>query len=51
MGPFDRFNDRAKRVLALAQDEAKRLDHDRICPEHLFLGLLREGEGAPPTPF
>ena len=46
MGPFDRFNDRAKRVLALAQDEAKRLDHDRICPEHLLLGLLREGEGA-----
>ncbi|MDE3097123.1 MAG: hypothetical protein KGK07_14135 [Chloroflexota bacterium] len=45
MGPFDRFNDRAKRVLALAQDEAIRLKHDYIGPEHLLLGLLREGEG------
>src|SRR5438876_7998188 len=46
MGPFDRFNDRAKRVLALAQDEAIRLHHDYIGPEHLLLGLVREGEGV-----
>lgn len=46
MGPFDRFNDRAKRVLALAQDEAIRLGHDHIGPEHLMLGLIREGEGV-----
>ena len=46
MGPFDRFNDRAKRVLALSQDEAIRFNHNYIGPEHLFLGLLREGEGA-----
>jgi ATP-dependent Clp protease ATP-binding subunit ClpA len=45
-GPFDRFNDRAKRVLALAQDEAIRFNHDYIGPEHLILGLVREGEGA-----
>lgn len=46
MGPFDRFNDRAKRVLALAQDEAVRFGHNYIGPEHLLLGLVREGEGA-----
>ncbi len=46
MGPFDRFNDRAKRVLALAQDEAVRLNHNYIGTEHLLLGLLREGEGV-----
>jgi len=46
MGPFDRFNDRAKRVLALAQDEAIRFNHNYIGPEHLLLGLVREGEGV-----
>ena len=46
MGPFDRFNDRAKRVLALAQDEAIRFNHNYIGTEHLLLGLLREGEGV-----
>ena len=46
MGPFDRFNDRAKRVLALAQDEAVRFNHNYIGPEHLLLGLVREGEGV-----
>ena len=46
MGPFDRFNDRAKRILALAQDEAIRFNHNYIGPEHLLLGLIREGEGV-----
>jgi ATP-dependent Clp protease ATP-binding subunit ClpA len=46
MGPFDRFNDRAKRVLALAQDEAIRFNHNYIGVEHLLLGLVREGEGT-----
>jgi diadenosine tetraphosphate (Ap4A) HIT family hydrolase len=46
MGPFDRFNDRAKRVLALAQDEAVRMNHDYLGVEHLLLGLMREGEGV-----
>ncbi|HET6700399.1 MAG TPA: ATP-dependent Clp protease ATP-binding subunit, partial [Gemmatimonadaceae bacterium] len=46
MGPFERFNDRAKRVLALAQDEAIRFNHNYIGTEHLLLGLVREGEGV-----
>jgi len=46
VGPFDRFNDRAKRVLALAQDEAIRFNHNYIGAEHLLLGLVREGEGV-----
>src|SRR2546427_2169188 len=46
MGPFDRFNDRAKRVLALAKDEATRFNHNYIGVEHLVLGLIREGEGV-----
>ena len=46
MGPVDRFNDRAKRVLALAQDEAIRFNHNYIGVEHLLLGLIREGEGV-----
>ncbi|MEP6694486.1 MAG: Clp protease N-terminal domain-containing protein [Chloroflexota bacterium] len=46
MGPFDRFNDRAKRVLALAQDEAIRFNHNYIGTEHLIMGLIREGEGT-----
>ena len=45
-GPFDRFNDRAKRVLALAQDEAIRFNHNYMGVEHLLLGLIREGEGV-----
>jgi ATP-dependent Clp protease ATP-binding subunit ClpA len=45
-GPFDRFDDRAKRVLALAQDEAIRFNHNYIGTEHLLLGLVREGEGV-----
>jgi ATP-dependent Clp protease ATP-binding subunit ClpA len=44
--PFNDFNDRAKRVLALAQDEATRFNHSYIGTEHLLLGLSREGEGV-----
>src|SRR5438105_856685 len=40
-GPFNRFSDRAKRVLALAQDEAIRMGHTYIGPEHLLLGLAQ----------
>ncbi|HEY8787159.1 MAG TPA: Clp protease N-terminal domain-containing protein, partial [Candidatus Limnocylindria bacterium] len=40
-GPFSRFTERAKRVLALAQDEAIRMGHTYIGPEHLLLGLAR----------
>ena len=42
---FDRYTDRAKRVLALATDEARRLDHSYIGTEHILLGIVREGEG------
>lgn len=43
---FDRFTDRARRVVALTQDEARMLDHDRVGPEHVLLALLREGNGV-----
>jgi ATP-dependent Clp protease ATP-binding subunit ClpA len=40
-GPFDRFSNRAKRALALAQDEAVHMGHNYIGPEHLLLGIAR----------
>ena len=43
---FDRFTDRARKVLTLAQDEAQRFNHNYIGTEHLLLGLVREGEGV-----
>jgi ATP-dependent Clp protease ATP-binding subunit ClpC len=42
---FERFTDRARRVVVLAQEEARRLDHNWIGTEHILLGLIREGEG------
>ncbi|TDD10926.1 Clp protease [Nonomuraea deserti] len=42
---FERFTDRARRVVVLAQEEARRLDHDHIGTEHILLGLIHEGEG------
>ena len=43
---FERFTDRARRVVVLAQEEARLLNHDYIGTEHLLLGLLSEGEGV-----
>jgi ATP-dependent Clp protease ATP-binding subunit ClpC len=43
--PFERFTEKAKKVLTLAQDEAEKSHHSYIGTEHLLLGLLREGEG------
>ncbi|MBJ7605120.1 MAG: ATP-dependent Clp protease ATP-binding subunit [Candidatus Dormibacteraeota bacterium] len=43
--PFERFTERAKKVLTLAQEEAERSHHSYIGTEHLLLGLLREGDG------
>jgi hypothetical protein len=43
---FERFSDRARHVVVLAQDEARRLDHTWIGTEHLLLGLILEGEGV-----
>jgi ATP-dependent Clp protease ATP-binding subunit ClpA len=43
---FQQFTDQARRVVALAQDEARRLNHDWIGTEHILLGLIREGDGV-----
>jgi ATP-dependent Clp protease ATP-binding subunit ClpC len=43
---FERFTERARRVVVLAQEEARRLDHNFIGTEHILLGLLHEGEGV-----
>lgn len=43
---FEKFTERAKKVLALAQEEARRFNHNYIGTEHLLLGLVREGEGV-----
>jgi hypothetical protein len=43
---FERFTDRARRVVVLAQEEARLLDHDYIGTEHILLGLVHEGEGV-----
>ena len=43
---FDRFTDRAKKVMNLARQEATRFNHEYLGTEHILLGLLREGEGV-----
>src|SRR5205085_11533090 len=43
---FDKFTERARKVLTLAQEEATRFNHNYIGTEHLLLGLIREGEGV-----
>jgi ATP-dependent Clp protease ATP-binding subunit ClpC len=43
---FERFTGPARRVVMLAQEEARRLHHDHLGTEHLLLGLVREGEGV-----
>ena len=42
---FERFTERARQVVVLAQEEARTLKHNYIGTEHILLGLLREGEG------
>jgi len=42
---FERFTDRSRRVIVLAQEEARMLDHGWIGTEHILLGLIREGDG------
>ena len=46
MDRFDKFTDRARKVLTLAQDEAQRFNHNYIGTEHILLGLVREEEGV-----
>jgi len=43
---FNRFTERARKVIILAKEEARRFNHDYIGTEHLLLGLVREGEGV-----
>jgi ATP-dependent Clp protease ATP-binding subunit ClpC len=43
---FQRFTDLARRVIVLAQEEARRLNHGYIGPEHILLGLISEGGGV-----
>ncbi|MDA0217096.1 MAG: ATP-dependent Clp protease ATP-binding subunit [Actinobacteria bacterium] len=43
---FERFTDRARRVVVLAQEEARMLNHNYIGTEHILLGLIKEGEGV-----
>jgi ATP-dependent Clp protease ATP-binding subunit ClpC len=43
---FERFSDRARRVIVLAQEEARMLDHNYIGTEHILLGLIREDDGV-----
>jgi len=43
---FERFTDRARRVVVLAQEEARMLNHDHVGTEHILLGLIREGGGV-----
>jgi len=46
MPMFNRFTERARKVILLAKEEAKRFNHDYIGTEHILLGLVREGEGV-----
>src|SRR5476649_2135073 len=46
---FERFTDRARKVMALANQEAQRLNHEYIGSEHILLGLVREGSGVGAT--
>ena len=43
---FERFTDRARRAVVLAQEEARMLNHNYIGTEHILLGLIHEGEGV-----
>jgi ATP-dependent Clp protease ATP-binding subunit ClpC len=43
---FEKFSDRARRIIVLSQEEARALNHDSIGTEHVLLGLIREGEGV-----
>jgi ATP-dependent Clp protease ATP-binding subunit ClpC len=43
---FERFTDRARKILVLSQEEARALDHHHIGTEHLLLGMIREGEAV-----
>ncbi len=43
---YERFTERARKVMKLANDEAQRLNHEYVAPEHILLGLIKEGSGG-----
>ena len=43
---FDRFTDRAKKVMSFARQEAQKFNHEYIGTEHILLGLIKEGSGV-----
>ena len=43
---YERFTDRSRKVMQLAQQEAQRLNHEYIGTEHILMGLLKEGSGV-----
>src|SRR6266699_3470379 len=45
-GMYERFTDRARKVMQLADQEARRLNHEYIGTEHILLGLVKEGSGV-----
>jgi len=49
MGMFDRFTDRARKVMALANQQAERFKHQHVGTEHILLGLLKEASGVGAT--
>jgi len=46
---FERFTDRARKVMALANQESQRYNHDYLGTEHILLGLIKEGSGVGAT--
>jgi ATP-dependent Clp protease ATP-binding subunit ClpC len=49
MNMFERFTDRARKVMALANQEAQRFNHESVGTEHILLGLIKEGSGVAAT--
>ena len=45
---FEKFSEKARKVLSLAQEEAQRFNHNYIGTEHILLGLVKESDGAAP---
>ncbi len=46
MAMFERFTERARKVILLAKEEARKYNHDYVGTEHILLGLLKEGKGV-----
>lgn len=42
---YERFTDRARKVMKLAEEEARRMRHDAVCPEHVLIGIIKERHG------